>query len=183
MDSLFQTREVADEAATAALEQTRTVISKHGPRLAGSDSCLATANDLQNHFSTFCNSTHTETFSVKPRAFLGFIRLVISSYFVSLVFFWLCRLVFSFVVLFTGFLIFLFEFVLCFHFTDWLYPIAPGRNVWGVIEPTGAVELTVILSGHHDSAHIFNFYEDRAAPHLQREVRGLSCRNHIGTRE
>ena len=57
-----------------------------------------------------------------------------------------------------------FQFFLYKELIDPLYPKVEGRNVYGVIEPEGKVKQTVVYSGHHDSARIFNFFIDK--PHL-----------------
>ncbi|NCC55132.1 MAG: M28 family peptidase, partial [Erysipelotrichia bacterium] len=41
---------------------------------------------------------------------------------------------------------------------DKLYPKKEAKNVYGIIEPKGEVEKQIIISGHHDSAKIFNFF-------------------------
>ncbi len=56
------------------------------------------------------------------------------------------------------------EFFLYREVIDRWYPKAEAMNIHGVLEPAGEVLQTVVFSGHHDSARVFNFFTD--TPHL-----------------
>jgi len=49
-----------------------------------------------------------------------------------------------------------------------VFPKARGVNVWAALEPSGPVERQIIVSGHHDSAPIFNFFVDRPELYARR---------------
>ena len=62
------------------------------------------------------------------------------------------------ILLLAGIVIMVFQFFLYKHFIDFLFPKKTGVNVWGAVEPEGEVKRQVIISGHHDSARVFNFF-------------------------
>jgi hypothetical protein len=92
---------------------------------------------------------------------------------IGLLFLWVNLTVIAWAVVGFGFITMLLEYIFYFHFVDSLYPSVTGRNVWGIVEPTGVPDKTIILSGHHDSAQRFNFYED-GKPYQSREKRDMS---------
>ena len=64
------------------------------------------------------------------------------------------------------------EFFIYKEFVDFLFPSKKGRNVWGTIEPAGEVKQQIILSAHHDSAHIFNFLEKDPSSYVRKVLTG-----------
>jgi hypothetical protein len=50
------------------------------------------------------------------------------------------------------------QFIMYLPIIDIFYPGKTAQNVIGTLEPTGDVKQTIIISGHHDSARIFNFF-------------------------
>jgi hypothetical protein len=168
----FPDSSLADDMAERALSRTGQIIDKHGPRLAGSQACLDAAATIRADFAKFCDEVHTEDFVAHPGAFLGFIKILVSGYVAGVVLLWVNLPLFAWCAQFAAVIITLFEYILYWHFVDWLYPAVTGRNVWGAIEPTGAVQRVVLLSGHHDSAQRFNFYEG-GGPYQQREKRAF----------
>ncbi len=127
------------------------MVETFGPRLTGSDACGRVAESILNEATRF---------AVHPGAFLGFIKVLIAFYIVAaagmivvplgsaiLSTFGICILVFGF---------FLYQEVL-----DPFFPKVEGRNMVAVLEPEDKVETQLILSGHHDSVWIFNFYVNR----------------------
>jgi hypothetical protein len=138
----------------------------------GSQACLDAASTLRRDFETFCDEVHTEDFTAHPLAFLGFIKVLVLTYSIGVVFLWLNLPVFAWFAVFCGVTTLVLEYLCYFHFVDFLYPAALGRNVWGVVEPQEAATRVLILSGHHDSAQRFNFYED-GKPYQSREKRDM----------
>jgi hypothetical protein len=57
---------------------------------------------------------------------------------------------------------------------DRFYPRQTGRNVLASLEPAGQVRGQLIISGHHDSARIFNFLANRPALYPWRVTGGLA---------
>ena len=159
--------------AKDALQWTGDVIDKHGPRLFGADACLDAAKTIADSFGEACDRVETQDFEAHPSAFLGFIRVLTGSYLLSVVFMCLNLPVASCISSALGIVNFIFEYLLYFHFSDRFYPKYRGRNVIGFVEPTDEVKNVVLVSGHHDSAQIFNFYEDGKAGYQVREIRGM----------
>ena len=64
------------------------------------------------------------------------------------------------------------EFFFYKEFVDFLFPVKKGKNVFGTIEPSDAVKQQIIISAHHDSAHIFNFLENDPGTYVRKIVSG-----------
>lgn len=145
------------EITNTAIKFTKEVTTRWNSRIAGSENCLACGDFLEASFSSFCDKTTTQKFSVNPGAFLGFIKISVVLYFLSLIalIFQQIEIASSFVVLST--IITVFEFFFYKEFIDFLYPQKKGKNVLGIIEPDENVKQQIIVSAHHDSAHVFNF--------------------------
>jgi hypothetical protein len=77
---------------------------------------------------------------------------------------WVSLPLLSLVLTVAGLLIMSLEFFLYREVIDRWYPKAEAMNIHGVLEPAGEVLQTVVFSGHHDSARVFNFFTD--TPHL-----------------
>ncbi|OHT08093.1 putative aminopeptidase [Tritrichomonas foetus] len=155
--------------AADAIDLTSEIIDKFGPRLAGSDACLKAADFIHEKLSKVCHSAHVDKFDIHPAAFLDFLNYMCISYFIGVAFMWLNMPKFTLLFSVIMFLILYLEYLLYFETYDSLYKNSNGKNVYGVIEPQGEVKNTVIFSGHHDSAHIFNFY-NQPKFYLVREV-------------
>lgn len=154
----------ANRMAKRALDLVSDLIDKHGPRLTGSEACLATAEELATELRPLCDRTEVESFSLHPNAFLGWIRLMVVLYPVALIALWFSITPLALLLSWGAILIMVFQFFLYKELIDPLYPKEEGRNVYGVLEPEGEVKQTVVYSGHHDSARIFNFFVEK--PHL-----------------
>jgi hypothetical protein len=160
--------------AKRALELTGRIVGETGPRLVGSESCKAGARRLAEAAAPVCDSIAVEPFNVHPGSFLGFIRVMVVLYAISapLLAFapWASAVLTSagIAVLVLGF--FLYKPVL-----DPFYPRLEGLNVIGSLEPAGAVKRQIIVSGHHDSARIFNFFVDRPELYSRRLYGGMGA--------
>lgn len=141
-----------------AFTLTSKIIDEVGPRLAGTDASLNAADLLYNEIETFADSTEKEHFILHKGAFLGWIRILVGCYLFGVGFIWLGYPLVSVILLVSSILILVFQFFLYKPFIDFLYPKKSGCNVVGIIEPKQDVKRQVILSGHHDSARIFNFF-------------------------
>ena len=142
----------------AVFSQTQQLIDKHGARRAGTKASLDCADDLYQDALTFADTAHKEDFHVFRGAFLGWIRLLVFNYALSLVLLWLDLPLYAALLAFLSILVLLVQFVLYLPLLDRFYPKRQARNVYGMIEPEQPVETQVVVSGHHDSARIFNFY-------------------------
>jgi aminopeptidase YwaD len=151
---------MSDLGAKRALEFTARIIDEGGPRLAGSEACKAAARALEVEAAAIGDRASIERFTVHPGAFLGFIRVLVVLYAVAaplLAFVpWasaaLAALAAAILVL---------QFFLYKELIDPFYPAREGVNVVAVLEPRLEAKRQLIVSGHHDSARIFNFYVDR----------------------
>jgi len=133
------------------------MINKIGPRLAGTKASLDAADYLYQEMSSFTDSTKKEEFIIHKGAFLGWIRILVTCYALGVVFLWLKMPLVTVILLTISILILVFQFFLYKPFIDFLYPKKAACNVVGHIEPSGEVKEQIIISGHHDSAQIFNF--------------------------
>ncbi|OHT08867.1 putative aminopeptidase [Tritrichomonas foetus] len=169
---LVDTQEIKD-IARDALKLTQKIIDDFGPRLCGSESCQNAAESLLNEMKKHCMKTYKEEFDVHPDAFFGFIKVGIVCFMCSTICVFLNQLFIGLLFSLFGVLQIIFEYIFYYHFLDRFYPKKTGYNVYGVIDPEGEVKRNVILSGHHDSAHIFNFYYDNPELYMVREIRGF----------
>lgn len=140
------------------IQSTDSIIKKYGPRLTGSKACLQTADDLAAEAKTFANDVLIQDFKVHQGAFLGFIKIVVALYVIALLPFYHFTYI-SFALLTLALMVMYFQFLRYFEFIDIFYKKVDARNVIASVEPTDEVKQQFIVSGHHDSAHITNFYE------------------------
>jgi len=140
-----------------SFELTERIIKETGPRLAGTEQSLKAAKILHKELEVFCDKTDLEEFTVHKGAFLGWIKILVTSYLLSLLFVWLELPIIAFILTFLSIIIMVFQFFLYFPLIDFLYKGKLGTNVIGYIEPKEDVTSQIIISGHHDSARIFNF--------------------------
>ena len=134
------------------------IIKKYDSRLAGSKESIETADLLAERMKGFCTSTGTDDFKVYEGAFLGWIRILVASFLAGIIFLWLNQPLISLTLAFISILILIIQFILYLPLLDKLYPKRNARNAYGIIEPLHSVKQQIIISGHHDSAHIFNFF-------------------------
>ena len=149
-----------EKEARSARKRTGNIIDRLGTRLAGSPACQAAAAEIAGTAGTFADSVAAEDFAVHPGAFLGFIKIMISLYAVAVLALPFAPWV-SVAALFIGTAILVLEFFLYKELIDPFYPRKTGKNVTAILEPRGEAKRQVIVSGHHDSARIFNFYVNR----------------------
>ena len=160
------------DRAKSAIAFTSKIIDEFGPRLAGSEACRKAAEAIRARVVTLCDSTAIEDFVVHPGAFLGFIKVLVVAYAID-------ALALAFVPVASILLgaasiaVLVFGFILYREVLDPFFPALEGHNVVGVLEPEGEVKRQVILSGHHDSARIFNFYIDRPELYSRRIYGGI----------
>lgn len=138
--------------------ETQSLIDEFGPRLAGTESDLKASDKLYDMMSKTFDEAHQESFYVYKNAFLGWIRILVASYLLAVIFIWLKLYMISFSILLISLFVLIIQFFLYLPLLDKLYPKKEAKNVYGIIEPKGEVEKQIIISGHHDSARIFNFF-------------------------
>ncbi len=144
--------------ANEVLQFTGKIIDKFGPRLTGDLSTKKTADLLKDEFGKYCDSTELQEFDVHPKTFLGWIKLLTVLYTVGIILFWLDLPLIAAIGITIGIIIMVMEFFLYKEFVDVFWKKKKGYNVIGKIEPKGEVKQQIIVSGHIDSAYIFNFF-------------------------
>jgi aminopeptidase YwaD len=152
---------------------TEKLINKYGPRLAGSKSCQDTAEDMYLNMKEFADDVRIEEFGVHTGAFLGWIRILVTLYAAGTALLWFSMPWVAAGVLLVGILIMVFQFFLYKHTIDFLYPKKTGKNLIASVEPRGEVKQQVIISGHHDSARVFNFNIHQPKLYALRVVGGV----------
>lgn len=147
-----------DKIAHDVINETDKIIKLFGPRLAGTKASLDTADYLYEDAKKYSDKVFKEDFYINKGAFLGWIKILVLSYVIGFV-----ALIFNYplvniVLMVLSVLILILQFILYLPIIDFLFPKRKARNVYGVIEPKGDVKRQIIISGHHDSANIFNFF-------------------------
>ncbi|MFW5794718.1 MAG: M28 family metallopeptidase [Bacillota bacterium] len=133
------------------------IINKVGPRLAGTKSALETADILKNNLAEFADKVDIEEFYLHKGAFLGWIKILVINYLLGIIFLWFNLPIITLVLTAISILILVLQFFFYLPLIDFLYPKVKGKNVIGYLEPKAKAEKQIIISGHHDSARIFNF--------------------------
>ena len=161
------------QSATQALELTARLINNFGTRPAGSEASAGCAEAIRAEAHTFADRTRTETFPVHPGAFLGWLRVLVVVYAVSVAFLWLGLPLVSAILVTVGLAIMIGEFFLYREILDPLFPRRTGTNVLATLEPQREVRGELIVSGHHDSARVFNFLVHQPALYPVRVYGGI----------
>lgn len=147
-----------DKLTKDVINETDEIIKKFGPRLAGTKASLDTADYLFNEAKEYSDQTFSENFYINKGAFLGWINLLVICYLLGFVSFVLGYVLITVVLTVVSVLILYLQFIRYLPIIDFLFPKRKARNVYGVIEPKAEVKRQIIISGHHDSAPIFNFF-------------------------
>jgi aminopeptidase YwaD len=139
------------------LNLTKRLVEQFGPRAPGSSESRACADALADIARGSADSVKTEDFRLSPAAFLGWIRILVAAYALAVAGLWLGWYWASAALLLAAMAILIAQFFLYKEVLDFLYPKTLGRNVLASIEPRDEVKGELMVSGHHDSARIFNF--------------------------
>jgi len=126
------------------------------PRSPGSPGERKGAEMTAEMMKEFSNDIKMEEFQISPKAFLGWIKIIIPMFLISLILFkWVPLLgaILMPIVIF----IFIEEFVVYHQLVDPIFPKATSQNTYGIINPTGEAKQTIIFAGHVDSPFEFNF--------------------------
>lgn len=143
-----------------AMNFTKEVTTRWPSRLAGSDACQSCGHYLLEEINVFCDRAYRQSFEVHPGSFLGFMKISVIFYFLSLIALWTNFLLIGTALALIPIFITITHFFYYKEVIDFLYPKKTGHNIIGTIEPTSEVKQHIIISAHHDSAHVFNFLED-----------------------
>jgi hypothetical protein len=135
-----------------------TLIKSYGPRLAGTNPSLQTAKSLEKTMKSFCDKSSLDEFSIHKGAFLGWIDMLVIAYLLSILMLWFNIYWLAFILSIISILILVLEFFFYLPVIDFLFPKKKAMNAIGFIQPKKEIKNQVIISGHHDSARIFNFF-------------------------
>jgi hypothetical protein len=144
-------------SAARAVDLTRRLIERCGPRPAASDASADCAAALKAEAGGVADRAWTETFTAHPGAFLGWIRVLVVVYAASVACLWLGLPLVAAVLVTAGLAVMVAEFFFYQEALDPFFPRRTGTNVVATLEPEGEVRGELIVSGHHDSARVFNF--------------------------
>lgn len=163
-----------ESAAGAALRLAGRLIDAIGPRPSGSAASRQAADALQAEAASFADRAWSEDFPVHPGAFLGWIRLLVLLYMAGVALLWLELFWLAALLATAGIVILVGQFFFYRELLDRFYPRQTGRNVLASLEPAGDIRGQLIISGHHDSARIFNFLAHRPALYPWRVTGGIA---------
>lgn len=166
---------VYDKIQREVFQRVERLIKKHGPRLAGTKASLDAADDMYQELSSFSDHAHQEEFYVYKGAFLGWIRILVVCYLLGIIFLWLNYPMITLILALISLIVLTLQFFLYLPLLDRFYPKRKAKNVYGVIEPEDNVKQTVIISGHHDSAHVFNFFIHQPKLYNMRTTGSIVC--------
>ena len=167
--------EITERDVSETLQFTSDLIDEIGPRLAGTPECVQAADRFHAEFGSACDSARIESFSFHREAFLSFTKVFFIAYLSAipaLIFggYWfvpaILGLLFGSAFALTEFLLYLTPF-------DRFFRKHCGYNISGFIEPTGEVKQQIVVSGHHDSAYVFNFFKRHQKLYAPRIILGL----------
>ena len=159
--------EISKEDADYMYDLVKRVVNDVGPRMPCSPQELEGSNIIKEELSKTCDDTRVESFECHPKAFLGWIKLIIIMVSISMVLylvmssllnmFWLIFLS-IFIVFLTIFSIIIMweEFFNYKEFIDPLFRKKSSQNVIGKFCSKGELKQIIIFSSHIDSALQFN---------------------------
>jgi hypothetical protein len=145
------------------------VIDEIGPRPACSEAERKLGRLLVEEWKPVCDRVDTESFTCRPGAFLGVIRLSVVLWLASIVLYWFYPFA-AFVAAALSLGALVLELVRYREFIDFLFLPEKGENIVGTIHPRGEAKNRVIVSAHQDSAYEFRIWRlfGNAALQLQR---------------
>jgi hypothetical protein len=151
---------ITENDVAETLNFTDNIIQDLGPRLAGTPSCDTSAEIIHDQLQSVCDSSKIERFSFHRETFLAFMKVFFITYLFTLpaILFGGYWLILGIASLIFGSVFALTEFVFYLTPFDKFFKKHQGTNVSGTIEPTGDVRQQIVISGHHDSAYVFNFF-------------------------
>lgn len=162
-----------DDSARRALAATGRLLEEVGPRPSGSEASRRAADALYRQAAQFADRVTSEDFAVHPKAFLGWIRIVVGIYILAVAMLWLGLYWASALLTTAGLIIMIGQFFFYKELIDRLFPEGTGRNVLAVVESVQEPRGQLIISGHHDSAFIFNFLAHQPSLYPLRVVGGI----------
>jgi hypothetical protein len=143
------------------------IIRECGPRMPCSPQEAKAASIISDELKDFCDEVNIEEFTCSPRAFLGWIRIVVSFVAASMILFLFLPFfqfeLFNVFLIGISVLLNIISFVIMWkeffnyeEFIDSLFKKKSSQNVVGKINSKNKKKMILIFSGHHDSALQFN---------------------------
>ncbi len=143
------------------------IIDECGPRMPCSPQEAKSAELIKTELDKTCDDVKIEPFTCAPRAFLGYIRIIILLVISSFLLFFLIPLdlfsfwrelvaILCFILNGIAFLVLWNEFFNYREFIDFMFKKRQSQNVVGKIKASEDLRKILIFSGHHDSALQFN---------------------------
>jgi aminopeptidase YwaD len=128
---------------------------------------ICSADVLHTELKKSCDYARKESFICHPTSFLHFMKVIAITYIIATVclllegndLFQASWVLTAAIIYSIGVIMGLSQFVFYFEFFDRFYFRALSYNVSGTIEPKEEIRQQILVSGHHDSAYIFNFLE------------------------
>ena len=155
--------EIPEEISQYMYDFIDRIIKDIGPRMPCSEPEEKAAKVIKGELEKTCDAVKIEPFTCHPRAFLGWIQIVILMVIGSAA---CCLFLMPYIPIIAACLAFgvnlvalaivWYEFFNYDEFIDRLFKEQSSQNVVGTIKPQGAVKKILIFSGHHDSALQFN---------------------------
>ncbi|MGD8781338.1 MAG: M28 family peptidase [Ignavibacteria bacterium] len=145
------------EDVSDVLITTNSIIKTYGPRLPGTDSCIKAAEHLKKELAKYCDKVFETNFTQHPGAFFYIPTILAIAYFLGSILFVINFIHAALLVYFLGLVYLLSQFIFFGNTFDKFFRAKPGKNVFGIIEPSRELKQQIIISSHHDSPYICNF--------------------------
>ena len=158
--------EISKEDADYMYNLVEKIVEEVGPRMSCSPQEAEGSKVIKDELEQTCDEIVVESFTCHPKAFLGWIKIILIMTFVSMVFYlfmqWVSDLLLiifsliSFLLTFLSFLIMWEEFFNYNEFIDPLFRKKTSQNVIGKVKTKEEQKRIIIFSSHIDSALQFN---------------------------
>ena len=148
------------EAAKSILGMTSSLISKYPSRITGTKGSAGAADAIMQTMKEFCNTVSLEAFPLHPGSLFNIGRIISIVYLLSIILLYVggsyvyVSLVLCVIALVYAFI----HYFLFGQFFDKLFKKRTGLNAIGILEPSDEVKQQFVLTGHHDSPHVFSFF-------------------------
>jgi aminopeptidase YwaD len=148
---------LADKYQNYMYNLVKRVIDEIGPRPACSEAEKKLGRLLAEEWRPICDGVETESFTCRPGAFLGVIRLSVVLWLASIVLYWFYPFA-ALVIAALSLTTLVLELGQYREFIDFLFLPEQGENIVGTIRPRGEIKRRVIVSAHMDSAYEFRLW-------------------------
>lgn len=131
-------------------EQIQDIISRFGPRPAGSEAELRAQSYIATQMKQLTDNVIVETFKAPLTAKFGKLKWYALSFNLSLIFFWFSPVA-AFILSIICAIVLVCDLMRNDGIADFLFPLKTSVNVYATLEPQEEVTSTLIFSGHIDS--------------------------------